>query len=183
VRVNIAELGDILDVSRPTITAWTNDGMPYAVAGGKGKQWQYDVAPCLEWWADNKYRPKRRGPAAGSDPFAEEGEGLESIEQAERRKMVAQADRAELDLAKNAGRVALIEDVSGVIAEMHTRVKTKLLGVGNQVRMHARAFFGEDRDAEEQVVVAVEDVITDCLTELRDDPFGDSEEEGDNAPT
>lgn len=175
--VNIQELSEIIGVSRVSITNWIDDGMPYTKAGSKGKPWEFDTEQVIAWWAENKFRPKKRAPAPGADPFAEGGDEPESYEAAERRKMVAGADKAELDLAKTAGRVVMVDDVASVIAELHTRIKTKLLGVGNQVRMHARAYFGEDRAAEEQVVSAVEGVVNDCLSELRDDPFGEGEDE------
>lgn len=174
-RVNIQELADLIGVTRPTITSWIDDGLPYAVAGSKGKPWQFETADALPWWAENKFRRKARGPLPGSDPFAE-GEGPETYEDAERRKMVANADKAELELAKAAGLVVEIADVAQITSEMHTRIRTRLLGIGNQIRMQVRAFLGGDRAAEEQVVAAAEGVIADAMAEIRDDVFAEDED-------
>jgi phage terminase Nu1 subunit (DNA packaging protein) len=174
-RVNIQELADIIGVSRPTITSWIDDGLPYAVAGSKGKPWQFDTADALPWWAENKHRRRSR-PLPGHDPFADPGEGPETIEEAERRKMVANADKAELELAKAAGLVVEIAEVAQVTSEMHARIRTRLLGIGNQIRMQVRAFLGGDRAAEEQVVAAAEGVIADAMAEIRDDVFAEEGE-------
>lgn len=175
-RVNRTELADILGISMPTVTAWMGDGLPYVEGGGKGKPFVFETTEVLEWWAENKRRRKASSPA--NNPFEGPGEGEESYEQAERRKMVANADKAELDLAKAAGRVVEIEDVAGVIAEMHVRVRTRLLGIGNKVRVRASAYFGGDKAAEEQIVTAVEEVVTDAIAEIRDNPF-DGDAPGD----
>jgi hypothetical protein len=95
------------------------------------------------------------------------------IEEAERRKMVANADKAELDLAKAAGKVVEIDDVAAAIADMHVTVSTRLRGIGNKVRVRVSAYFGGDKAAEEQVVAAVEEVVSDAMAEIRDDPFGE----------
>lgn len=166
--MNIAELADMFGVSRPTITAWTNDGMPAAELGSKGKPWVYETTDCLAWWAENKFRRKTRGPAPGADPFNEDGSGRESIEEAERRKMIANADKAELDLAKAARLVVPIEEVAMVVASENARVRSRLLGVPNEVRMKVRSFFGGDRAMEEDVVSGVETTILDAMTEIRD---------------
>lgn len=172
--VNRTELAEILGISMPTVTAWMGDGLPYIDGGGKGKPFKFETTEVLEWWADNKRRRKNR-PDAANNPFTEPGDQPESYDEADRRKMVAAADRAELILAKEAGKVVEIDDVAAVMAEMHVRVRTRLLGVGNKVRVRVSAFFGGDKAAEEQVVAAVEEIISDAIAEIRDDPFDETE--------
>jgi phage terminase Nu1 subunit (DNA packaging protein) len=163
-RANIQELAEIFEVSRPTVVSWIDAGMPYAVAGSKAKPWVFDVKPCIDWWAENKFaRSRSVTPIDGREPY----------EEAERREKIAKADKAELELAKAANLVVLIEDVTTLIAEMHVRVRTRLLSISNQVRVQARSFFGDDRAAEEQIVSTVERIVRDAMTEIRDDPFAD----------
>jgi phage terminase Nu1 subunit (DNA packaging protein) len=169
-RVNRTELADILGISMPTVTAWMGDGMPYVEGGGKGKPFVFETTECLEWWAEHKRRHSRPKPAQ-HDPFADPSDMPESFDEAERRKMVANADKAELELAKAAGQVVEIDDVSAVIAEMHVRVRTRLLSIGNKVRTRVTAYFGGDKAAEEQVVKTVEEAVADALAEIRDNPF------------
>lgn len=171
--VNIAELAEVLDTSRVSVGNWVNEGMPYTKAGSKGRPWEFDCHACVAWWAENKFRRKNRGPAPGTDPFAEGGDTPETFDEAERREKVAKADKAELELAKSAGKVVQIDDVSAAIADMHVAVRTRLLGLGNKVRVRVSAFFGGDKSAEEQIVAVVEEVVADAMAEIRDDPFGD----------
>lgn len=172
-RVNIAELAEIFDTSRPTITAWTNSGMPAAEIGSKGKPWSYDVKACIEWWAENKYRRKGRA-LPGSDPFSDADDGRETFEDAERREKIAKADKAELELAKAARLVVPVEEVARVVAEENQRVRSKLLAIPNEVRMKVRSFFGGDRDIEEKIVGGVEQAIFDAMADIRE-PVEDEE--------
>lgn len=180
-RVNIAELAEILDVSRKTIAQWTDDGMPYAEAGSKGKPWVYEVKPCLDWWAENKHRRKRTAaPIAGMNPF-DENDVRETIEEAERRKMIAQADKSELDLAKAAKLVVPIAEVASTIAEEHTRVRSRLLAIPNDVRMKVRSFFGGDRALEEKIVGGVEQSIFEAMADNREPVEGEEGFVGDES--
>lgn len=161
----------------PTITSWMGDGMPYVEGGGKGKPFVFDTVDCIEWAVENgKLRRKNRAPVPGTDPFAEGGDQPETFDEAERRKMVANADKAELDLAKAAGKVVEIEDVAAAIADMNVTVRTRLLGLGNKVRVRVASLFGGDKAAIEQVVKEVEDVVADAMAEIRDDPFAGEDE-------
>lgn len=173
-KVNRAELAEVFDISLPTVTAWTGEGMPYLEAGAKGKPWYYDTVACMDWWAENKRRRAR--PTTGPSNFDGPGDMPETYDEAERRKMVANADKAELELAKAAGRVVEIEDVAASVAEMHVKVRTRLLSIGNKVRVRVSAYFGGDKVAEEAVVGVVEEVVTDAIAEIRNNPFdGDAE--------
>lgn len=167
-KANIAELAEIFDSTRPTIGAWTDAGMPYVQKGSKGVPWIYDVKACIDWWAENKFRRKARGPAPGSDPFAEGGEGHESYEEAERREKIAKADKAELELTKSARLVVPIEEVAMVVAEENTRVRSKLLAIPNAVRMKVKSYFGGDREIEERIVGGVEEAIFEALADIRE---------------
>lgn len=160
-RVNRSELAEILGKSMPTITAWLDDGMPCVKGGGKGKPFVFEPADCIEWAVENgKFRPKQRQLQSIDD------DGRESYEEAERRKMVANADKAELELAKAAGLVVPIADVVDVVAQENVRVRTHLLNIANKVRMAVSAQF-EEREAIETVVALVEEQILTAMAEIR----------------
>lgn len=163
-RVNIQELAAIFGVSRPTIVSWIDQGMPFEVAGSKATPWQFSTEDVLPWWAENRWR---RAPTTAP------ADGSESYEEAERREKIAKADKAELELAKAAGLVVEVSEVTGALAGMHANVRNRLLGIPNHVRTQARSFFGEDRAAEEQVVGTVDRIIAEAMAEICDDPFGD----------
>lgn len=177
-KVNRTELAEILGKSMPTITAWLGEGLPYIEGGGKGKPFVFDSVDAILWAIENgKFRRQARAPVPGTDPFAEAGDAVESYDEAERRKMVAQADKAELDLAKSAGRVVEIIDVAAAVADMNVTVRTRLLGIGNKVRVRVGAYLGGDKEAIEGVVKEVEEVVADAMAEIRDDPFAEAGEE------
>jgi phage terminase Nu1 subunit (DNA packaging protein) len=168
-QANLDELAEILGVARSTISAWVRDGMPAVEPGGTGKAWIFSVPECIEWWAENKRRPKRHATAAGDhDP-----DSPESYEEAERRKMVAAADRAELELLTATGQVVEITDVAAAVADMHVLVRTRLLSAGNKVRVRAQSIFSEDRAAVERVAGAVDEVIAAEMELICGDPFGE----------
>lgn len=174
--LNRTELADVLGVSMPTITAWMGDGMPYVDGGGKGKPFRFDSLACIEWWAENKRR-RKPSPGPANDPFAEPGDVPESYDEADRRKMVANADKAELELAKAAGKVVEIEDVAAAVADMHVKVRTRLLGLGNKVRVRVSAYLNGDKRAVEEVVSTVEEAVADAMAEIKDDPFDDGDDD------
>jgi phage terminase Nu1 subunit (DNA packaging protein) len=166
-RVNRRQLADILGISLPTVTSWTNDGMPFTREGSKSAEWEFDSRECIEWFAANKLKLKSRGPAKGANPFDEDGDGRESIEEAERRKMIANADKAEVQVAKEAGLLVPISEVASVVAEEHARVRARLLTIPNELRPKVLTFLAEDRPAAEQVLADVEEVVLEALTEIR----------------
>lgn len=178
-RANIAELAEILDITRPTVSAWVDDGMPSLVKGSKGIPWVFDVKQCIDWYAENRFRRTKHHP--GLNPF-DETDGPESMEAAERRKMVANADKAELELAKSARLVVPIEEVARTTAEEHARVRSKLLAIPNDVRMRVRSYFGGDRELEEKIIGGVEQSIFDAMADIREPVEAEERVVDDEAP-
>lgn len=166
-RVNRKGLADILGISLPTVTAWVDQGMPYTREGSKSVEWEFETRECIEWFAQNKLKLKERRPGKGSNPFDEDGDGLETIEEAERRKMIANADRAEVLVAKEAGLLVPIAEIASVVAEENARVRARLLTIPNELRPKVLTFLAEDRKAAEQLLADTEAVVMEALTEIR----------------
>lgn len=166
-RVNRRGLADILGISLPTVTAWVDQGMPFEVEGSKSAEWEFDTRKCIEWFAQNKLKMKARAPAPGEDPFNEDGTVRESIEEAERRKMIAQADKAEVQVAKEAGLLVPIDEVAATVAEENARVRARLLTLPNELRPKVLTFLAHDRKAAEQLLADAEGVVLEALGEIR----------------
>lgn len=162
-RVNRRQLADILGKSLPTITAWTGEGMPFTKEGGKSGEWEFETTECIAWFAENKLKLRARR----ANPFAEDAEEAESIEEAERRKMIAQADKAEVQVAKEAGILVPISEVASVVAEENARVRARLLTLPNELRPKVLTFLAEDRKAAEQLLADAESVVLEALGEIR----------------
>jgi phage terminase Nu1 subunit (DNA packaging protein) len=161
VEVNRKKLASIFGVSLPTIDSWVGKGMPALEEGGLGREWLFSTKECIAWWAEEQHR---RRCAAIAPP------GQESYEEAERRKMVAAADRSELQLAKDAGLVVPIEDVVAAVLDENLRVRNRLLAIPNEIRPRAQAMLGSDRTAVEGLVSVVEASILEAMQEIREGP-------------
>jgi len=155
--VNRAKLASIFAVSLPTIDAWRARGMPFAQEGGLGKEWAFETIDCCAWWAEDHLRRNERSTAPP---------GEESFDEADRRKMVAAADMAELELAKKAGLMVDIMNVAAHIADIHARVRNRLLSAGNHVRTRARALV--DRESAEEIVGVVEAAVLEAMEDIRE---------------
>lgn len=141
--------------------------MPFTREGSKSAEWEFETREAIEWFALNKLKLKDRKPAKGRNPFGEEDDEVESIDEAERRKMIANADKAEVQVAKEAGILVPISEVASVVAEEHARVRARLLTLPNELRPKVLTYLVEDRPAAEDLLAEVESVVLEALTEIR----------------
>jgi len=95
--VTRAGLADVFGVSLPTIDSWVRAGCTYIQRGGRGKEWQFNTADVAQWLRD-KARDEGRGTAQASE------------EELKLRKLAAEAEKAELELAKAKGEVAPVRE-------------------------------------------------------------------------
>lgn len=137
--------------------------MPCVKAGSKHQEWEFETAEVIPWFAENKLKFKARA----KNPFAEDADAPESIEEAERRKMIAQADKAEVQVAKEARLVVPIDEIAAVVAEENARVRARLLTLPNELRPKVLTFLAEDRVAAEQLLADAEAVVLEALGEIR----------------
>lgn len=157
--VNRKNLANVFGVTLPTIDAWRDRGMPFVTEGRLGREWEFETRDCIDWWVEQQGR--RASVAGSTDP------GFESIEEAERRKMIAQADRAEVQVAKEAGILVPISEVASVVAEENARVRARLLTIPNELRPKVLTFLSNDRKAAEQLLTDAEAVLMEALGEIR----------------
>lgn len=171
-RVNRQQLADILGVSKPTISAWLDDGLPSTIQGAKGREWEFDTKEVISWYAETKHRARdgRAKPkSAQDDPFVHPGSGSigESIDDASLRKESALADKHELAAAREAGLLVPIDEVEAIVVEEHGRIRTRILSIPNELRPVLLTHLKNDRKAVEQCVRKVEETIHEALEEIR----------------
>lgn len=171
-RVNRQSLSEILGISKPTITAWLDDGLPFTVQGSKGKEWEFETSEVIEWYAAHKFKRRDGRAKSGSDPktnpFADlNGIEAETIDQANLRKESALADKHEIAAAKEAGTLVPIEDVAAIVLEENARAKSRLMSIPNELRPVLLTHLKNDRKATEQCVARVEEVIVEALSEVQ----------------
>lgn len=141
--VNRTELSAIFGVSLPTVDSWTRNGCPGVKRGsGKGGGWEFDTAEVALWLQ------KRAADDAGGAEVADE--------QAVKRRTAAIRLRAdELDLAKQMGLVAPIEEFEKAQAKLFAMLRQAVMTVPARVSM---ALVGEKSE------LRIKKVLTDELT-------------------
>lgn len=108
--VNRAGLAEIMGVSLPTVDAWRKSGCPVLSKGGRGKEWEFDLAVVIEWRCETAAR------AAAGD--LDDGE-----DELKRRKLKAEAEMLELELAEKKKLVAPVSQMGDLMAHVFAEVR------------------------------------------------------------
>ena len=116
--VNQAELSNLFGVTTNTIRAWERQGMPVVQRGRPGHQARYSPRDAIRW------REDRARLAASGD--------LSAVDMAEarRRKLVAEAASAEIDLDVKRGAVVEYEIVIEEVGRSLDACRARLLSLG-----------------------------------------------------
>ncbi|MFW1888089.1 terminase small subunit [Acinetobacter johnsonii] len=109
-------LADIFGVSLPTIDNWVRQGCPYISKGGRGQEWKFNTASVSTWLRDRDVEE-----ATGGIP--------DDFETLKCRKMLADAQLAELELAQKKGEVAHIEEFERMWSLAMGQLRQNILGV------------------------------------------------------
>lgn len=115
-QVNKSELANFFGVSLPTVDGWMRNGCPVIQRGTTGRPAIYNTADVVNWLRD-----RAREEASGAS-LADEGE-------LKRRKLAAEAEKAELEVAKAKGEVATIRDFERVQAAMMAAIRANMRNV------------------------------------------------------
>lgn len=118
--VTRAGLAEVFGVALPTVDGWVRQGCPVLKRGGRGVQWEFDVAAVTTWRIDKAVADATSG--APTD-----------IEDAKRRKIAAEASLAELELAKAKGEVAPIRDFERTWSAMMAAIQQNVMNVPQRV--------------------------------------------------
>lgn len=106
-------LCDMLGVTPPTVDGWLRQGCPCLSRGGRGVAAEFNTAQVSQW-----LREQARQEGAGAT-LADESE-------LKRRKLAAEAELAELELAKAKGEVALVREFERAQAAAMAAIRTNL---------------------------------------------------------
>lgn len=116
-----AELATALGVSVQTVTAWLQRGLPtVSRPGTSGRAYSFRLSDVVAWRVAQE--------AARHDTGAET-----DLEEAKRRKAVAEAELAEMQAAQQAGRLLAREDVDAAVIGAFARVRARLLAIPQSV--------------------------------------------------
>jgi excisionase family DNA binding protein len=161
------ELADFLGCARHTVVSWAErKGMPYVQAADKyaGTPWKFDSAEVVEWARQKAIEESLQYAGVSGD-----GDEI-SKEEADRRKAVAQAALAEVELDEVKRAVVKVEDVAGIVAGEYAEVRSVLMNVPAKVAPTCAAHTKATEIQDE-----IERAIADALDGMRyDTDAGDS---------
>ena len=166
--LNRAEVAEVFGYSLPTVDSWIRDGLPSRVQGSKGVQWQFDSAEVHAWLVKKARATRRtRGNSFGDEKDGDEpAEGHVGLDEAKRRKEVANARSAELDLAKDMEAVAPIAMIGKVVSDEIANARARLLAVPTKFRPTAQQH-AKGVEASKKLVAEVDTLIHAALTEIK----------------
>lgn len=113
---NRGEIAEFFGVTPPTVDAWVRAGCPVVQKGQRGVAAVFNTADVADW-----LRMKAR----------EEGSGKSLADESElkRRKLAAEAEQAELNLAKSKGEVAPVLEFERVQAAAMAAIRANVMNV------------------------------------------------------
>ena len=156
--VNKAELARILDVSAMTINNWVTRGCPVAQMVGPNKKWAFNLAQVVDWRMEQA-KKAAKGEAKSVD-----------LDEAKRRKLVAEAEMAELDLEVRQGQLVEIEAVAKTVGDDYANMRAKLLSIPSKI---SPQLVGVESVTRIQSVL--DKVVSEALEELISDKVYENE--------
>jgi phage terminase Nu1 subunit (DNA packaging protein) len=171
--VNRTELAEINGVSLPTVESWVRRGCPVVQRGGRGRAWQFNTADVRNW-RENDIRAE-----TSHTTHATKDELL-------LRKLAAETEQAELDLARAKDEVVPVEQLERALVKAFGEVRAgmrnvlpgraarRLIGETDETTFKAVLLEEIDQRLE---VLADSDLINEADLELDQEGEGDQEAE------
>lgn len=127
--VNMVGLRKVMGVSTGAIQTMIAQGMPHE--GGKGRSYKFNTADCFKWrMAHTRKIMEAQFLQQQPDTVPEE---RMSLGEAKRRREVAIALKAELELADARKQVANIEDLAGLFSDALVNVRANLTSMSSRL--------------------------------------------------
>jgi phage terminase Nu1 subunit (DNA packaging protein) len=154
--VSLQQAALLLDRDRNTITKWISQGLPTVGAADKsqGKSWELDLAQVVRWMEE-------RAAAVAAAGVTIDPTGMPK-EEADRRRAVALAGLAELELEEARRSVAKIDDIADLVAGEYAAVRASLQAI--PAKLATRLIGQTDPNT---IQIEVEDSIRYALESLR----------------
>jgi phage terminase Nu1 subunit (DNA packaging protein) len=149
--VNRAELSKILGKNVSTIDAWVAKHMPVVERGGSGKEWSFNTTDVIAWREDQlRDELSRFKPADNIE-----------LEEARRRKLVAEAGLLELELNERVKQLIPREEIEQGLNHAFITIRQRLRTIPE--RIAPRLLGEEDERVARDILI---DEIDDALLEL-----------------
>ncbi len=126
--VSAAQCALLLDHDRGTIQKWLSQGCPFVTQANRalGMAWELDLAEVVKW---------REEVAAKTvaEKFGDTPDGQMTEEEAKRRRAVAQAVVAELDMLERLKAVIPVSDALDLWVKDYSRIKAKAMSLPDKI--------------------------------------------------
>lgn len=167
--LNRTEMAHHLGIGMPTLDDWVRRGCPVVQRGGRGRAWQFNSADLRAWRDDDIRRDVSKVEAASNDEL-------------KRRKLQAETEQLELELARAKADVVDIAQyeraLTKALGEVRTNLRTvlperavrRLLGEGDETRFKSALL--EEVD---QALTALADESLLHETDIEDGDFREDE--------
>ncbi|ARQ56889.1 phage DNA packaging Nu1 protein [Rhizobium sp. Kim5] len=122
--VSVKQAATLLNRDRNTVQKWLDKGCPYVTKADRelGISWELDLGDVVRWLED------RAGEIA-AERFGASEDGKTSEDEAKRRRAVAQAVVAELDMLERLRSVIPIADVLDLWSTDYAAIRDKLMSI------------------------------------------------------
>ncbi|WP_298938126.1 terminase small subunit [uncultured Ruegeria sp.] len=114
--LNRTETADQFGIAMTTLDDWVRRDCPVVQRGGRGRPWQFNTADLMKW-READIRAQSQGVQSAS------------ADELKRRKLEAETEMAELDLAKAKDLVAPIEQIERALSKAFGEVRANLRNV------------------------------------------------------
>lgn len=168
--VSLQEAARLLGVHRNTLSAWIARGAPTLSAARRadGVAWLVDLGAVMTWRAEQaraeeREKAKREAEALRAQlaELSGEGPGV-AIEESRRRKALAQARMAEVELARQESRFVDADALMAFLTPTLLSVRDRLLRVPNTAGAVIPGMTAEQ-------VAELEQLVRDALTEIAEE--------------
>ncbi len=126
--VSVKQAATLLNRDRNTIQKWLDKGCPHVTKADRdlGIPWELDLAEVVRWLEE-------RAADTAAERFGGTEDGKTSEDEAKRRRAVAQAVVAELDMLERLRSVVPIADVLDTWAKDYAAIRDKLMSIPDAV--------------------------------------------------
>lgn len=163
-QANRTEIAEFFGVAMPTVDHWVRTGCPVVQRGSKGVAWIFNTADVAAW-----REQKIRDDATNSVNV--------DAEELKRRKLLAQTEREELELAKAKGEVAPVDEFRRVQAARMALIRSNVLNVPARAALQ---LIGETDEATFKRVLRAELVL--ALERAAEEPIEiEADDDADDA--
>lgn len=167
--LELEDVASLLGVSERMIRNYMKDNDLPCIGDGRGRRFVW--AEVREWYV--RYRIEKDG-NRGNEPCQIPGDDDENMDEVQLRKLKAEADLKELELATKRGEVVAIEDVKRSMENVAASLKSAILAMPS--KLATRLVGMRDKRAINDVLTGEAEELCRKLQHVADKPVEDDEE-------